>query len=199
MIGFDDFWNYVTGKDKDGGKLVEKITADAVKILSAQDLTTKLRRFVSGNKEDQNELSPQPKLQEVYLNTSYWVEEVKRPFKIRIGKSNPQLENLLVGYGATSWAYITAFNPRSIPLTFEENERQHVELLHATQRLGCRTLGGHGVGDEGVWPPEKSLLILGIDRYGAYELGRHFGQNAIIVGERGGPPELLSINPEDRY
>jgi hypothetical protein len=196
LISFDDFWNYVTGKDEGGGKLVEQITTDAVKILSAQDLTTKLRRFVSGKKEDQNELLPPPKLEEAFLSTSYWVEEVKRPFKIRVGKSNPQLESLLTKYGVTSWAYITAFNPRSIPLTCEENERRHVELLNTTQSLGCRTLSGHGVGDDGVWPPEKSLLILGIDRNRACELGRHFGQNAIIVGERGTTPELLVINAE---
>lgn len=194
LMSFDDFWNYVTGKEKGGGTLVEKITADAAKILSAQDLTTKLRRFVSGKKEDQNELLPPPKLEDAYLNTSYWVEGVKKPFKIRVGKSNSQLENLLNAYDASSWAYITAFNPGSIPLTGEENERRHAELLQQAQSLGCQTISGHGVGDEGTWPPEKSLLILGINRNRAYELGNFFGQNAIIFGERGGLPTLLMIN-----
>lgn len=128
LLSFDEFWNYITGRDK-GGALVEKITADAATILSKQDLTTRLRRFVSGNKEDQTALLPPPKLEDAYLNTSYWVEEVKKPFKIRVGKSNPQLQNLLTIYGATSWAYITAYNPRSVPLTAEENERRHTQLL----------------------------------------------------------------------
>ena len=199
LISFDDFWNYVTGKEEGGGKLVEKITADAAKNLSAQDLTTKLRRFVSGKKEGQDELLLPPKLEEAYLSTSYWVEEVKRPFKIRVGKSNPQLENLLTRYGVNSWAYITACNPRSTPQTLEENERQHAKLLHATQSLGCQALSGHGVGDDGIWPPEKSLLILGIDRISACELGKHFGQNAIVVGERGGSPELLMLNAKGSH
>ncbi|HVF49552.1 MAG TPA: DUF3293 domain-containing protein [Pyrinomonadaceae bacterium] len=138
-------------------------------------------------------MSRSAKLEEAYLRTSYRVEEVEKPFDIRVGQSSPQLENLLATYGATSWAYITAFNPRSIPLSLEENERRHVELLHAAQTLGCRTLVGHGVGDDGVWPPEKSLLILDIDRHTARELGVRFEQNAILVGERGGLPELLAI------
>lgn len=193
LMSFDEFWNYITGRDK-GGALVEKITADAATILSKQDLTTRLRRFVSGNKEDQNTSLPTPKLEDAYLNTSYWVEEVNRSFKIRVGKSNPQLENLLTTYGATSWAYITAYNPRSVSLTAEENERRHAQLLQQAQGLGCRTISGHGVGDDGMWPPEKSLFILEIEREEARELGRRFGQNAIIYGKRGGTPELLMIS-----
>lgn len=195
LINFDDFWNYVTGRDMDGGELVEKITADAAKILSGQDLTTRLRRFVSGKKEDKDDgLLPPPKLEEAYFNTSYWVEDVKKPFSFRVGKSSPQLEDLLKRHGTATWAYVTAYNPRSIPLTPVENERRNAELLHVVQDMGYRTLSGHGVGDDGMWPPEKSLLILGIDRHTAYELGRSFGQNAIVVGEEGRPPELLVIS-----
>lgn len=142
-------------------------------------------------------MSRSAKLKEAYLRTSYRVEEVEQAFNIRVGKSNPQLENLLATYAATSWAYITAFNPRSIPLTPEENEQRHIELLHAAQSLGHRTFVGHGVGDDGLWPPEKSLLILGIDRHTASELGSRFGQNAILFGERGGLPELLEIQSEN--
>lgn len=191
LMGFDDFWNYVTGKEKGGGELVEKITGDAAQILSAQDLTTRLRSFVSGRKEDQHELLPAAKLENAYHNTSYWVEEVRRPFRIRVGKSNPMLENLLAEYGAKSWAYVTASNPRSVPLSYEENERRHAQLLQRAEGLGCRALSGHGVGDEGIWAPEKSLLILGVNRNTACELGRVFGQNAIIFGEQGGLPTLL--------
>ena len=195
-MSFDDFWNYVTGKDKDGGELVEKITADAAKILSGQDLTTRLRRFVSGKKEGKvdDALLPSPKLEETYLNTSYWVEDVKMPFSFRIGKSSPQLEDLLKRHGAASWAYITAYNPRSIPLTPVENERRNAELLQVVQSMGYRPLSGHGVGDDGMWPPEKSLLILGIDRHTASESGRRYGQNAMVVGGDGKPPELLVIS-----
>lgn len=196
LDSFDDFWNYVTGKDKDGGDLVEKITADAAKILSGQDLTTRLRRFVSGKKEakESDALLPSPKLEEAYLSTSYWVEDVKRPFIFRVGKSSTQVEDLLKRYDVASWAYVTAYNPRSIPLAPAENERRHAELLQTVQRLGYQALSGHGVGDDGVWPPEKSLLILGIDRHTAYDLGKRFEQNAIVVGESGRPPELLGIN-----
>lgn len=45
-----------------------------------------------------------------------------------------------------------------------------------------------------MWPPEKSLLILEIEREEAHELGRQFGQNAIVYGKSGGTPELLMIS-----
>jgi hypothetical protein len=51
LWSFEDFWNYVAGR-KNGGELVEKITDDAAKVLREQDLTTKLRKFVTGQKKD---------------------------------------------------------------------------------------------------------------------------------------------------
>jgi len=40
--------------------------------------------------------------------------------------------------------------------------------------------------------PEESLTILGISRAKAQALGRRYGQLAIVFGERGTPPELVS-------
>jgi hypothetical protein len=45
---------------------------------------------------------------------------------------------------------------------------------------------GEGIGDDGVWPPERSVLVLGIEREAALQLGRRFGQRAIVCGDLGG-------------
>ena len=50
---------------------------------------------------------------------------------------------------------------------------------------------GEGIGDDGTWPPERSLLVLGIDHAGAVQLGHRFGQRAIVWGELGGLAALV--------
>lgn len=50
---------------------------------------------------------------------------------------------------------------------------------------------GEGIGDDGQWAPELSLLVLGIDRNDARRLGRQYGQLAVIYGELNREAELL--------
>ena len=45
---------------------------------------------------------------------------------------------------------------------------------------------GEGIGDDGTWPLEQGILVLGIEREAAVQLGRRFGQRAIVCGELGG-------------
>jgi hypothetical protein len=45
---------------------------------------------------------------------------------------------------------------------------------------------GEGIGDDGTWLPEQIILVLGIERTAAVQLGRRFGQRAIVWGELGG-------------
>jgi hypothetical protein len=50
---------------------------------------------------------------------------------------------------------------------------------------------GEGIGVDGTWPPERSILVLGIEREAAVQLGGRFGQVAIVFGEAGGPATLV--------
>lgn len=58
--------------------------------------------------------------------------------------------------------------------------------------LGHPMFSGEGIGDDGTWPAERSVLVLGIERAIAIELGRRFGQRAILCGRLGGPATLES-------
>ena len=49
---------------------------------------------------------------------------------------------------------------------------------------------GEGVGEDPAWPPEASLLILGMRPGQAVKVGRQFGQLAVLVGRTGGPAHL---------
>ena len=56
--------------------------------------------------------------------------------------------------------------------------------------LGHPMSKGEGIDDDGAWPPERSILVLGIERQTAVELGRRFGQRAIVCGELSGVADL---------
>lgn len=132
-----------------------------------------------------------------YARTSFWVEAPGACIRLRVGEGNHLLDELLARSGVTHWAYVTAHNPRSVLLSPGENERRHGELLERVRGLGLETMEGWGVGDEGGWPPERSVLVLGAGEGLARDLGAEFDQNAVVVGQAGRAPELLSSRRAD--
>jgi hypothetical protein len=124
-----------------------------------------------------------------YKNTDYIVYNPS--LVIKIGVKNQALDSLLKALNATTWAYITAFNPYSKLLSEASNRRRH-EILK-TKIENYRFYEGEGVGEDKKWKPEISLLILGISLEEAMEVGNCFEQNAIVVGEIYGIPELKML------
>jgi hypothetical protein len=59
------------------------------------------------------------------------------------------------------------------------------------QANGFQFFLGWGVGEEGNWPPEESILIVGIDRKSAVEIASRHGQLAVVFARYGEPVELL--------
>ena len=127
---------------------------------------------------------------EAYESTSFFADVPDR-ICIRIDERNTDLEALLEARSVRSWAYLTAFNPGSKLLSAEEHERRQCELEEVIAKT-CRLFyRGEGVGDDGVWPAEASVLVLGIGQEEAVELGRRFGQRAIVFGRIGETPRLV--------
>lgn len=138
-------------------------------------------------------------LKKAYEATAYWVED---RFAIRCQERSPALDALLLERGHDSWAYITACNPDSVALDDAENTLRMATLSRRLEAIGHSFLTGQGVGaGQGAgaaqgaeagsdWPPEPSLLVLGIGTSEAVELGREFGQVAIVIGRRGEPARL---------
>lgn len=127
-----------------------------------------------------------------YETTAYWVEE---RFAIRCRTRSAALDALLVALGHDTWAYVTACNPGSVILDEATNARRMAELTRHLEKLGHPFLTGLGVGAGSDWPPEPSLLVLGIEERAAEEIGRAFGQVAIVVGRRGEPATLRFCAP----
>jgi len=89
---------------------------------------------------------------------------------------------------ATTWAYITAYNPYSKSLSKDESFKRHEQLKQKVN--GYTFFEGAGVGEDTNWEPETSLLVIGILKKESIEIGKYFEQNAILVGEIYGLPEL---------
>jgi hypothetical protein len=130
-------------------------------------------------------------LTEAYRRTSFWADTPRGRLRLRIGVPNAELDALLAAEKVRSWAYLTAYNPGSVRLGESDNRRSQERLERAVREAGFSFFRGEGVGDDGDWPAEPSLLVLGITRGHAVELGKQFRQRAIVYGEAGGSPQLL--------
>ena len=113
------------------------------------------------------------------------------PIDLHIGEVSARLDGLLVSYAIESWAFITAWNPASHSLPPEVNNARHAELLQLIGERGWRFYAGSGIPSNLNWEPERSVLVLGISRDEAAILGKRFGQNAVVIGQRGGKAQLI--------
>jgi hypothetical protein len=130
-------------------------------------------------------------LETAYRKTSYFADTPAGRLCIRIGEVHPVLDAILTARGLRSWAYVTAHNPGSARLTDDENRARHAHLETDVRARGYEAFPGEGVGDGGEWPPETSLLILGMPRAEATALGHAHAQRAIVWGGVGEPALLL--------
>ncbi len=128
---------------------------------------------------------------EVYIETAYRVADGAQRFSIRVGERCAPIDALLDAHDAEEWAYVTAHNPGGRRADADANEAAQQRLEAALRASARPVLHGEGVGDDGGWPPEPSLLVLGLTRADAVALARRFGQEAIVAGRRGAPAELV--------
>jgi hypothetical protein len=124
-----------------------------------------------------------------YLETTFHVFEPS--ISIKVGHSNNSLEALLIENNASEWAYITPYNPYSRELNDIENLMRFERLKGELSEYSI--FEGEGVGMDLTWAPERSLLILGITKEKAIEIGNNYEQNAIVYGAIHQLPELLVL------
>lgn len=124
-----------------------------------------------------------------YKETNFNVYEPQ--ITIKVGERNDRLDELLRSYDIVDWAYITAWNPYSELTSLEINEQKNKELKAALHKYSV--FEGEGIGTDPQWSPEKSFLVLGINREDAIEFGTKYCQNAIVVGSLHSVAELVLI------
>lgn len=130
-------------------------------------------------------------LAEAYRTTTFRVLASAGPVDIHIGQICRDLDALLCHEGVYSWAFLTASSPGGRALPAAENRRRNRALRHRLAAIGVPVRTGLGIGADPNWPPEDSLLALGLDRPTAAAIGAEFGQHAVVAGDRGSSAELL--------
>ena len=128
---------------------------------------------------------------EAYKNTTYLVYSPIGEIDIRIGVMNPLLQQLLLNNSSESWVFITAYNPYSVMQDAGVNTILNTQLEDYLSGKRYLFFKGIGVGDDNSWEPEASFMVLNIRKEDAVKLGRHFKQNAIVVGVIGTSAELI--------
>jgi hypothetical protein len=121
------------------------------------------------------------KLDAAYHATTYLIRPSSGKLPLRINEPSAALASLLERSKCEHWAFISAANPGSQRLTEAANANRHRQLL---------ALIGDGVPDAPGWPIEPGFFICGVTLEKALEIGRQFGQIAIVAGQRGSPPKL---------
>lgn len=126
-----------------------------------------------------------------YQMTNYQVRSSDGDFTLHVGKSSEALTALFEKRGVKTAAFLTAWNPQSRPTSEVENDAAHQALVSRAEAIGAAVLNGSGSDATGQWPPEQSLLILGVDRGVAEMLARDFDQNAFIWCDQDAVPQLI--------
>lgn len=119
------------------------------------------------------------------------------PFTLRVGAPSTELQALHEQHRVTSSAFVTACNPRSERLADKENNERHARLCAELRSAGCASYEGQGKHPSNSWPPERSLLVLGLDLPTARELATRWGQNAIVWSGPDAVPQLIVTADND--
>lgn len=130
---------------------------------------------------------------EAYRATLFRCGEGSDAFVLRIGAHSAALEDLYTAAGVSTAAYVTAFNPRSEAQSADVNAIAHARLGTELAATGYRLVEGAGEDPEGPWPAEQSYLVLGMQLEAAQEVGRRYGQNAIVWAGADAVPTLILL------
>lgn len=110
-----------------------------------------------------------------------------------VGENSPSVDELCAEHNHRSWLFITPYNPRSQPLSREENEARLEKLRAILINRNLTFFEGEGRGEDPSWEPERSCFVLGASRELAIELGLLFDQFAVVYGDIGAKAELLEM------
>jgi len=127
-----------------------------------------------------------------FLGTHYLVHGPPE-LRLVVGEPSPGLAELHLRHGASSSAFVTAWNPGGEAASPEDNERRQAELEAELGERGLTWLPGVGAHPTNDWPPEASALVLGLDLTEAIALGRRQGQAAVVWSGEDARPRLVVL------
>jgi len=114
-------------------------------------------------------------------------------FVLKIGQPSEPLRQLYRGYGCTSSAFVTAWNPRSERTFGADNTAAQTRLERDLTETAIPFIAGIGEDPAGQWPSEPSVLALGLSLDAAKAFGTRFQQNAIVWAAVDANPQLVLL------
>ena len=109
---------------------------------------------------------------------------------VRIDYLSPALDEALAEAGAASWGFVTASNPAPRVLSRAINGRRLQSLRRRAERGERYAWPAVGLGHSGG-PSERGVVVLGVSEADVLELGRAFGQLAVVYGRLGEAARLV--------
>ena len=134
----------------------------------------------------------QKNLLDAYHTAEYHVDTLP-PLILKIGVYSHELMRLYENSTCNSAAFVTAYNPASQELANEINVARNKKLEELIQSQGYLYLYGAGRCAEDNDIGEISLLILGMDKETASDIGKQFEQNAIVWCAGNAVPQLILL------
>lgn len=117
---------------------------------------------------------------------------------VGIGETSADIDAILDDFGAASGVFITGWNPRSELLDQDSNDEANGRLEDDLSEAGSVILPHIGVGYDPEWEPEHGFFALDLSEAEAVQLATTYGQNAVVIVERGRPARLvLTPNSHD--
>lgn len=130
-------------------------------------------------------------LWQAYADTLFVFRDGQQLGVLRVGEPPDAVTAaVLQREGVTSGVFITAYWTQEGD--FEEIHRDNQVLLDTLRKRGLKCFPGAGIGTDVRHDPEASLFVPGVDEDEAVDLGRRFGQNAVVWVENGAPARLLA-------
>ena len=139
--------------------------------------------------------APDPALEAAYRRTRYEVLAPEGLLLLQLDVHNPGLLTVHERLGVRCSAFLTAWNPRSMPQPPAQNAAALKRMQRVLAGLGLECWPGWGRDPTGAWPAEESLFVPGLALAVAQRLGREFDQHAIVHALHDAVPRLLWLTP----
>jgi len=127
-----------------------------------------------------------------YRATRYVVRAPDREIEIRIDHCSAEMDQLLETGGVRHGFIITAWNPRSQRFDDTENRRRSALLESDLRQCQSPWLPTIAIAEDPSWS-EEGMLVLGMSRDAARNLGKRYDQNAIVLVALRQPAQLDSL------
>ena len=107
------------------------------------------------------------------------------------GQTSSAADDLLNSLGSSSGTVMTAYNPMSVTKTEAENDQAQSQLIEDINSRGLQHLPAEGLGVDGLWPPEPSIFLCGLNFTEANDLAVKYQQAAFVEIQIGSPAKVV--------